>query len=579
MMMDDGSQQAGWAEAEKQLAGEEVDKPVYRLSKVRVKNFKAIESCEIDLTNVTLLVGTNNSGKSSILQALHFGATLLRIASEANKQSTLSLTAADFVPSENYKKLSHGNTEWGNAKDTPESEFGYVFENQFGEQLEAKIVVKAARNEGLSLTPAIPNQLFDALRDKNRFFTAYIPGLAGIPLRESYVTKRPVFKKVASGDSNVVLRNILYMIKNNGEIEELISSLQKIYPDFSINVEFSEENDHFIDCTIESSGDPKVTKPLEYAGTGMLQVIQIFAYLILFKPDLLLIDEPESHLHPTLQIKLVQELYAKAKALDAIAMITTHSPFIAKGLPAGSRTVWIDNGKVSASTTGEEIRNALGWGAIDRKILLCTEDKNSSYLERILSQKPDLMHRVAVVPFEGVSKLGSATPIRALRKTLGNAHEVVVHRDRDCYVGDELDAWRSELENKGLRPFITRGCDIEAYFCEPEYIATALGIPLEQAKAFVDSALEENEASLKSAFTGKRQDINKRLYEKRGGSPSTDELWKDLPILERVKGKEFISKIRDQASKEGHDEKCIGKLTEGHRVAGDLIDALNELLD
>lgn len=40
------------------------------------------------------------------------------------------------------------------------------------------------------------------------------------------------------------------------------------------------------------------------AGTGFLQVAQIFAYLLHFKPKLLLIDEPDSHLHPGTQERL-----------------------------------------------------------------------------------------------------------------------------------------------------------------------------------------------------------------------------------------------------------------------------------
>lgn len=39
-------------------------------------------------------------------------------------------------------------------------------------------------------------------------------------------------------------------------------------------------------------------------GTGFLQVAQIFAYLLHFKPKLLLIDEPDSHLHPGTQERL-----------------------------------------------------------------------------------------------------------------------------------------------------------------------------------------------------------------------------------------------------------------------------------
>lgn len=41
--------------------------------------------------------------------------------------------------------------------------------------------------------------------------------------------------------------------------------------------------------------------PLDSIGTGLLQVIQIFAYIEYFSPKIVLLDEPDSHIHPTKQ--------------------------------------------------------------------------------------------------------------------------------------------------------------------------------------------------------------------------------------------------------------------------------------
>jgi predicted ATPase len=49
-------------------------------------------------------------------------------------------------------------------------------------------------------------------------------------------------------------------------------------------------------------------KAIEMAGTGFLQVVQIFAYLLYFKPKLLLVDEPDAHLHPSRQQALIRAL-------------------------------------------------------------------------------------------------------------------------------------------------------------------------------------------------------------------------------------------------------------------------------
>ena len=51
-----------------------------RLTSVTVRRFKRIEDLTVDLDDVTLLIGANNSGKSSILQAIHFAVSIAQTA-------------------------------------------------------------------------------------------------------------------------------------------------------------------------------------------------------------------------------------------------------------------------------------------------------------------------------------------------------------------------------------------------------------------------------------------------------------------------------------------------------------------
>ena len=43
---------------------------------VMIERFKNIQSLNIDITGLTLLVGGNNAGKSSVLQSIQFGASV-----------------------------------------------------------------------------------------------------------------------------------------------------------------------------------------------------------------------------------------------------------------------------------------------------------------------------------------------------------------------------------------------------------------------------------------------------------------------------------------------------------------------
>jgi AAA15 family ATPase/GTPase len=539
---------------------------------IEVQNFKAIGKVKFDLDDVNLIVGPNNSGKSSTLQAIHLAATLFRQASEANKDSSISLNDCEYIPSEDYRELGH-NLPWGNAKGTPESVVKFVFRGDFEGDKKAEIVIKSARNEGLSLKPKMDQELIQLLRSKDNVFTSYIPGISGIPVKEERISRLHVYRKAASGDSNVVLRNILNILKEENKLDQLKGMVKKIYDNFEIKIKFDESRDYYISALVQHNN---TSKPLEFSGTGLLQVLQVLSYLVLFQPALLLIDEPESHLHPTLQTKLVRALQELAAKQGSRIILTSHSPYVVRGLGANARMIWLKTGKVIADSKGNEIRDALGWGAMDKKVLLITEDRRSGLIERIVKQVPIIDDRVAVVPFEGVTKLGSATGVENLRNALGKQHEVIVHRDRDCLLDNELEPWRTEFKGRGIHTWVTAGTEIESYFCDPDFIAFQEKISVEDSRKMLMEIVDEHEEKLKKEFIGKRQVANK-FYEKTGGSPSFDELWSNLDILEKVKGKTLLSKWREKIDGEGLALSNPLSHWEGYSIAPDLLGVLFKL--
>ncbi|MEO6967366.1 MAG: AAA family ATPase [Rhodanobacteraceae bacterium] len=304
----------------------------------------------------------------------------------------------------------------------------------------------------------------------------------------------------------------------------------------------------------------------------------MFSYLVLFRPRILLIDEPECHLHPTLQTKLIGSLQKRVKENNPVVLATTHSPFVARGLPIGSRTVWLDRGGVVATTQDETIRDALGWGALDKSVMLCSEDSRMTFLNEILDQDENLRCKVAIFPFDEVSKLGSGAALVRLKKALGNHHRIVIHRDRDCMTDSELEPWKMEYSKPGLDPWVTFGSDMEMYFCEPDAMAAALDISSSEATIWIDEVFAENEEAFKSTFAKKRAEINKKLYEKSGGSPSTEDLWDTMPLTRKVKGKDLLPKLRERARASGFDEKKIGRSRGAYVAGSDLIAFLANIL-
>ena len=48
------------------------------INKITIDNFKSINHIELELDRINILIGGNNSGKTSILQAIQFGCSIMQ---------------------------------------------------------------------------------------------------------------------------------------------------------------------------------------------------------------------------------------------------------------------------------------------------------------------------------------------------------------------------------------------------------------------------------------------------------------------------------------------------------------------
>jgi hypothetical protein len=114
-------------------------------------------------------------------------------------------------------------------------------------------------------------------------YSVFSPGLAGVARTEAYVSDGVLLRALARGDANAFVRNILYRLQGKKEWTQFESDLSMIFPNLKINVHFKPDIDQFIDVTITETGREV---PLDLAGTGLLQAIQILAYLHSFRQNL-----------------------------------------------------------------------------------------------------------------------------------------------------------------------------------------------------------------------------------------------------------------------------------------------------
>lgn len=142
-------------------------------------------------------------------------------------------------------------------------------------------------------------------------------------------------------------------------------------------------------------------------GTGILQVTQIFAYVLLFKPALLLVDEPDSHLHPSRQKALGAALERVAKEFECKVIVSTHSRHLITGASDSVKVVWMKDGKVESDSQKELTALLMDLGALDQldlssRVILCTEDEDPWALQLALKQAGCTDSDVKVASFNNV---------------------------------------------------------------------------------------------------------------------------------------------------------------------------------
>lgn len=478
-----------------------------KITSVTIKNFKAIENTTLDLhPNMNVLVGANGSGKSSVLQALHWmfqsGRNNAVEPKSGESASTLSEQDAIFMPSPDYRSAGHGS-DYGNNQGKPQLDLDVTAVADDGTGLVASLWLKSARNEGISVHVPTGNQIVAAIRDRGREFSAYIPGVAGIPLLEEKRSKLLVHRSAAAGDANTVLRNMLVLLQKvevNGEtglsvVEKLVS---RVMGGFALKVNFDEEKHTRIVATFQTAAmkdsDERLFRPLELAGIGYLQVLQIFAYLVYFQPVVLLVDEPDAHLYPVAQERLVRVLAEAAATFDSQVLLTTHSPSIVRSLPSESNVIWMKSGNVHP-TGNKEGRQLMGWGLLDRKIVLMTEDSLTEMLRSIIAQWPDLERVVAIWPFHGSGKLPLAETISGLRTLLGDDVHFVIHRDRDFMMPVEVATLTKPYVDEGHLLWVTKYSDIEAYWASKDSVAAHFNVSTDEAQTILDETVTQSNKS------------------------------------------------------------------------------------
>ncbi|MDI1322196.1 MAG: AAA family ATPase [Algoriphagus sp.] len=494
------------------------------IEKITIERFKNIKKIELPLENINILVGSNNAGKSSILQSIQFAVAIAQTTSldefrgakwKADKLST-SLTANQIIYSPIKDIYSLGNG--GTLSQNKNLAISVKFKDKDSDH-SATFLLRKGRNKNL-LTEIEGQTLGNPIRDLNNPYSIYVPGLSGIPAFEELKSEGLVRRLAAKGDANNVFRNILWLLfQEPAKWKAFILDFKDIFSNLDIVIFFDKLKDEYLNVLINSSGK---YYPIDAFGTGVLQIIQILAYIHLYNPKILILDEPDSHLHPSNQRILADKLNEITIRLNFQIIISTHSRHLLDSFRDNAKVNWISNGEINDQEF-DFISVLLEIGALDRgdilnkgniKCVVFTEDAQTEKLKTLLSANNFNLAETEIWPYDGCSKLETAIVLAAFIKKNAPGTSILIHRDKDYLSPAECDEIKVKANAAHLEVFFTNGTDIESHFLNPNHINKVYSdLALEDINIIIDESTSEcQDLSIKNFVNTKTQSALKIQY-------------------------------------------------------------------
>lgn len=314
------------------------------ITKLTIKNFKRIQDEEFSFDHFELLVGANNSGKSTVLQAMAIWQYCVEIFRQSKRAGGrgIQVVLPNFtaLPLPEFVLLWNNKTERTyspkeNAPQQKEQKYIYIeiilhWRNADKEQMNFGVQLRYQSPQAIYAIPIGGWEKFSEVEKDESFPNiVYVPPFSGIDPHEQWLDDGNVRQYVGKSQPGSVIRNLLYRVidrededinmnKDWGEIQSKIKEwfgIEILPPQYEkkisteIKVEYKVNNKTF---------------DIISGGSGFHQILILLAFYYGYdKSTTILFDEPDAHLHTNLQRNLLSYFRDKSEKQFIMA---THSP-------------------------------------------------------------------------------------------------------------------------------------------------------------------------------------------------------------------------------------------------------------
>lgn len=313
------------------------------LTRLTISNFKRLDRVEIDLGDVVVFIGANNSGKTSALQAL-----LLWSAGVKEWASKRKTGAADERSGVTMSRLGLTQIPLRNAKhlwrDLRVSEVRRNGDEQTSPKVMIDVVVdgeddtgawrcgvefyyanpesfycRPSRQGGGSKPPSVPQQ---AIRTE----VALLPPLSGLSPEEAELQPGRINVLLGQGRSGDVLRNLCLRVSEaDGEQWEAVKRGMHRMFGVTLNDPVRDAARGVVELSYREHG---IEFDITSAGRGLQQVLLLLAHMYGNPNAVLLLDEPDAHLEVIRQREVYATLTELARASRSQIIIASHSEVV-----------------------------------------------------------------------------------------------------------------------------------------------------------------------------------------------------------------------------------------------------------
>jgi predicted ATPase len=599
------------------------------LKKLHVENFKRFDVLDLEFSGLNILVGPNNSGKSTALQACALFNFCYQSCLE-KRNGNYIFQNRTFGPDEFFAvPAAEPKDLWKNRRVQRGNEaipIRLKAELYSGDIFEFEIVlrfnrfsVQSVSGQPISHTPSI----------------ILIPGYTDFWPREERRTlavRREMRNQAQHGG---IIRNLLLDLRDNSEHwDRFVNELAAIFPTIHLlRPAFDEQTDRYIRVgyTEEENTHDKTkraTPPeldLFSGGSGFRQFVQILASILVEDATTVLLDEPDAHLFSKLQSELFSTMKRLVESGIQIIAATHSTDLIAAANP--SQLVTFANGKPRRLSVWPEVLNMVSTlGGLEnlslllidayRKVIVVEDKSDEQYLRlwmsRILGSEhyKHIQARMVFLYAHGRPKGDDVTQMLDTLKQAYHSEKALdikafVIADRDYALEDTMNA---EKQRYSASPFsnsqlwhIWERVEIENYLINPNAICSAVEqnkderLPLftpnnEQIIQIIEQAVEENRESMRLRMINVFSDKSKN--ERLGWQSSTitqkaeefvNQVWQGTMRYTWCDAKEKVlpqirQKIREAFSIQLSDSMVIEAIRD-EEIPNDLCHLVNSLAD